>query len=294
VEVLAGVAADCAFAGVTCEKEIDARRKSRHEELLQLQEEQEGLRMRAADLQKRRDELRDEFNRKVWAVDEDLATVTTALDKASLRELALQSERDPELDDLRWEASTGEEASKKVAQQRRFLIEVGAASRDVEDTLGMRVERAERWSSGEVLIGGRPLPPMNTIVECENLHRQLLEELLIGLQATIRAPNIGTMIQDPAWNASMHTLHDRSLALLEQAEKELPQLLEGLHDDASGGKDVVGACFQSAAARYKEMRQELRSNLARLAKIRLSAAALPVVFGEASPPTAFLLEAAGA
>lgn len=271
-EVLAGVAANCALEGMTCEQELTRCSKGFEDELVTVKQEQEVLRCRAAALQREREELAA----KLWALDEELATASAALAKVGQRERELRKDTETAAHELLWEMSTGEEAGRKVAQQRRFLIEVAAVSRDVEALLATRAQEARAVGSAGVEFCGRRLPEADAYLQCELLHLQHVEELCAGLRAAMSGPELHALLKGGAGLARVQQLHERALVLLDQAGRGLAQLLRQCElsealDGAGKVGEVLPGCFARAAARYQEMHGEVLASLERLADLQLPA-----------------------
>lgn len=265
-EVLRSATAECVLAGRCCEQRLDEGGKDLAVELANLEEEEGSLRSRAAQLQEERSALLA----KVWALDEELASVSAALEKSEQRKHALREGAEKAADELRWELTTGEEAGRSVAEQRRMLIELGAVSRDVEALLSMRAKEASavgtRCGGLVMTLAGRSMLASEVALEVDGLRWRCLEGPLASFRAARRSADAAAL--RGAQTRALELLHEAvgcdeapcASAAVSGQDVAPPDTAQPLPAVPAGG--VADDALRRHRPRYEQMRRELETCLA--------------------------------
>lgn len=265
VEVLGGVAADCVLAARSCEDRLVDEGRASEERLAESREARAGLLRRSEELQREREELKA----RLWALEEELATVSDVLAKTEMSEKELRRDTKRAAEELQWEATTGAEAGRRAALQRRFLIEAGAVSRDVEALLAARAEGVARGGAPAEAAGSAPVvadpPPaggsaaQEACVEVAVLQLRQVEALRRALAAELEA---GGARKELASLAALRAAHVEVLDIVGRAQLDLATLA------APGG--LAAGATRALAARYAAIEEELEDNLQRIARAEFS------------------------
>jgi len=216
---------------------------------------------------------RDEIQERLRVANERLAIAATARGEIANAEGRVRGNMTRVSQELKRQLATGEQQEQSLAARRRLLEATGAASQSVEELLACRAkalvtvidEREKIRHAGPELA-----------VACfasERARARKLEELLSGWHTLVWGPCAEQLAHDQARLVPLRTAHLKVGTFVEQAWKACVQLAaEEL--DSGRSEDM-----SRSASRYKEMRQQLASNLDRLAKLE----AAPVV--REAPPS---------
>mmetsp|Transcript_148044 Transcript_148044/g.369037 ORF Transcript_148044/g.369037 Transcript_148044/m.369037 type:complete len:697 (+) Transcript_148044:106-2196(+) len=216
-------------------------------------EEEEPPSSRVTELRREREQL----IARVRAIDEELASLGQRVEDSEAPAGLARS-------------TSGDKAT--THDRRRFLVGARAASEEVEACLAARRQKVAGFEQAQSELGSQREAVASACLRNEVLRRRRLEEVLSGLHAAAWGPGADALVRDVDRLAAARGTISRAGGLVEHSWREMVQLAAETLGD---GGPLIGANSEDmsrAAKRYKEMREQLGSDLDRLAKVESNAA----------------------
>lgn len=287
-EALGYVASECADEQVVFQEQIKTSTGAMASELSQLEQERVEVVAKTENLRFRREELLEQLR----MVNEELTVAEKTKASLDLREQHLQESMTRVADELAEQVDHAKEHGALSAKRQSTIQRSVTASRAVEELLAKRSEAvAEATDVCDKLLGQQSLVDV-TCLTSDRARCLELQELLASWHECIWGPEAGLIPQDPERANALRAGHLQALGSVQDAIQEVEQTivdcggtLEGLfgfNANSDVDKSVTLRQMNRALNTYKEMRQQLKENLERLAEVE---AVVPGTTGVNPPVT---------
>lgn len=187
-------------------------------------------------------------------VTEKLSTVVGSL-SALRQEGERRAEAFGSTSDPKAGSGTHEVLNQDDAGSRRLLLDVVAASQELEAYLTARAQTASTIVGD---IAGLEPSAAAMCLQSDRMRRRRLEELLVGLQAALYGPDAEQLAHNPSKHDALKDIISRAGKFVEVAWREMVQL----------AAETLGDRESRVGKRFKEMRSELQADLKQAAKLR--------------------------
>eukprot|EP00929_Paragymnodinium_shiwhaense_P006365 TRINITY_DN10964_c0_g3_i1.p1 TRINITY_DN10964_c0_g3~~TRINITY_DN10964_c0_g3_i1.p1 ORF type:complete len:907 (-),score=288.21 TRINITY_DN10964_c0_g3_i1:123-2843(-) len=148
---------------------------------------------------------------------------------------------------------------------QRLITDIAAASVQVESLLVQRAQEVASISGVMAQYQSRESALVTLTLLCEKARRSTMEEILTDTHAALWGPDADLLIQDRKRVEAIRKVLTKAGNMAVNAWREMVGFAASTLGDSAYGQ--VSEDMSEAAARYKEMRKDIQSNIDRLAKL---------------------------